>query len=73
MPFIVTVSGTTGLGWCTWYSGIRRTPSRCALPCHAFRTSFGNGATGSTFEARTTSSRSAPSAAPRIRSLLPGP
>ena len=31
MPRIVVRSPTTGLGWCTWYRSICRTPRRCAL------------------------------------------
>ena len=32
MPGMITESGITGLGWCTWYSGMRSNCNRCALP-----------------------------------------
>jgi hypothetical protein len=70
---MVTESGTTGLGWCTWYSGMRSTWSRRALPSKRFRTTAGNGATGKTLLATTTELRSAPSASARIFSLRPKP
>ena len=70
---MIIESGTRGLGWCTWYSGMRGTPRRRLLPANRCRTTGGNGATGKILVATTTSSRSWPSASPRIRSLRPKP
>src|SRR4051794_37646968 len=48
---MITESGTSGLGWCTWYSGIRVSPSRRALPAHRCRPTGGEGAPRESFAA----------------------
>ena len=73
IPRMITESGTTGFGWCTWYSGIVLRCSRRALPAARRRTIGGNGAIGKILLATTTDSRLLPSALARMRSLFPAP
>ena len=57
---MITESGTTGLGWCTWYSGMRLQLQPLGAARPRCRTTGGNGATGKILLATTTSPRSSP-------------